>query len=322
MPDLNVFALAYSFAPSAPKQKNAQAICLIRSIPSIGFPYYAAIPSDFRRSDQPQTDSLRSLLTIGHINGDALTFRQAHDPGALQRRGMHENIFTDAIWADEAKPFARIVPLHGTKLLDRGPIGGGVSRSRRICGSLWSRTPRRLLPCGAGVHAQDFRHLQPLRTRPGADLKGCSRWHAAMAAALNHAHVQESVAGTGGQLDKAKPFVGVVPLDRRSDGRAGRAIELWAARRRVSEITGRRFKVVVVETTAAVRAKISVSIAHVSFLGHSKPPDFGVRASDRQRVPSTVVGSGASGCFRRISLIASGRCDGLLLYRGPCKASR
>ena len=40
-------------------------------IPSIGFPRYARFLSDFW-SDHPQADRLGSLLTIGHVNSDAL----------------------------------------------------------------------------------------------------------------------------------------------------------------------------------------------------------------------------------------------------------
>jgi hypothetical protein len=40
-------------------------------IPSIGFPRYAGLPSDFW-SDHPQANRLGSLLTIGHISSDAL----------------------------------------------------------------------------------------------------------------------------------------------------------------------------------------------------------------------------------------------------------
>jgi hypothetical protein len=39
--------------------------------PSIGFPYYTGCLSDFW-SDHPQANRLGSLLTIGHVNSDAL----------------------------------------------------------------------------------------------------------------------------------------------------------------------------------------------------------------------------------------------------------
>jgi hypothetical protein len=77
--------------------------------------------------------------------------------------------------------------------------------------------------------------------------------------------MQEGVAGTIGQLDEAKAFVRVVPLDGSSDG-GPEGLSNWTARRRISEIAGRRLVVVVGEITAAGWAKISVSIAHVGFL--------------------------------------------------------
>ena len=97
-----------------------------------------------------------------------------------------------------------------------------------------------------------------------------------VAAALDHAHVQERVAGAIGKLDKAKSFVRVVPLDGCLDGWAGGAVELWAARRRISKIAGRRLVAVVLETAAAGWTKISVSVAHVGFLeAHELAPSLG-----------------------------------------------
>jgi len=151
--------------------------------------------------------------------------------------------------------------------VDRRPIGRRMRRSRRICGSLWSRTARRLRRRGAGIHAEDLRHLRPLRPRAGADLKRRAGWHAVVTTALDDAHMEEGVARAITKRDEAKAFVGVVPLDGSSDGGARRAVELWATRRRIAEITGRRFVVVVIEITAAVRAKISVSAAHVTSWG-------------------------------------------------------
>jgi hypothetical protein len=57
---------------------------------SIGFPRYAGRLSDFW-SDHPQGNRLGSLLTIGHVNSDALGLSEVHDPGTLQYRGMHKN---------------------------------------------------------------------------------------------------------------------------------------------------------------------------------------------------------------------------------------
>jgi hypothetical protein len=38
-------------------------------------------------SDQPQTYGLGSFLSVEHVNGDALTLRETHNPRALLRRG-------------------------------------------------------------------------------------------------------------------------------------------------------------------------------------------------------------------------------------------
>jgi hypothetical protein len=88
-----------------------------------------------------------------------------------------------------------------------------------------------------------------------------------VAAALNDTHMKECVARAISQRDEAKAFVRVVPFDDGSDGRAGRTVELWAAWRRISEIAERWLVVVVGEITAAARAKISISVAHVSVSG-------------------------------------------------------
>ena len=101
--------------------------------------------------DQPQARCLRSLATEGSVNSDALVLR--------------EDIRAALIRTDETKPLGRVVPLHGAKLLDRGPVGRGMRRSRQICGSLWSRTPRQLWRRGAGIHAEDLRHLRSVGAR-------------------------------------------------------------------------------------------------------------------------------------------------------------
>ena len=93
------------------------------------------------------------------------------------------------------------------------------------------------------------------------NLKRRARWHAAVATALNDTYMEEGIARAISQRDEAKAFVRVVPLDR-SLG-TGRAVELRAAGRRISEIAGRWLVIVVGEITAAARAKISISVAHV-----------------------------------------------------------
>src|SRR4029077_16832907 len=122
------------------------------------------------------------------------------------------------------------------------------------------------LRCSAGIHTENLRHLRPLRSGPGTHLKRRAGRYPTVASAFDYAHMQESVARTVGQFDEAEALVRAVPLDGRSDGRPGGAGELLTARRRVSEITPWRFVIGVVETTAAVWAKISVSSAHGRFL--------------------------------------------------------
>ena len=63
-------------------------------------------------SDKPQTDGFEALLTVSYVDGDALPFRQAHDAGALQRRGVHENVLAALIRSDKAEALIGVVPLH------------------------------------------------------------------------------------------------------------------------------------------------------------------------------------------------------------------
>jgi hypothetical protein len=161
---------------------------------------------------------------------------------------VHEKVLAAAIAHDEAKPLGRVVPLHRAVLLDRGSV------SRLICSSLRALMLGLFLRRRAGVHAEDLRHLRSLRSGAGAHLKRRTGEHTAAAIALDHAHMQESVARAVGKFDEAKSFVRVVPLDDGSDGLARGCFKTWDARpRRKSEVVGWRLLVVVVETTAADR---------------------------------------------------------------------
>jgi hypothetical protein len=57
--------------PPPSSAESPEGILLTFQIPSIGFPRYAGRLSDFW-SDHPQANRLGSLLTIGHVNSDAL----------------------------------------------------------------------------------------------------------------------------------------------------------------------------------------------------------------------------------------------------------
>src|SRR6202007_2978624 len=110
------------------------------------------------------------------------------DPRAVQRRSVHKDILAAPIRSDKAKPLHGIVPLDRAGLLDGGSVG------RRIHGALRSWASGRLLLRGAAGDAQDFSHLWPLGPRTGADLERGARQYATVAAALDHAHVQEGIA--------------------------------------------------------------------------------------------------------------------------------
>ena len=129
--------------------------------------------------------------------------------------------------------------------------------------------------------------------------------------------MQESVARAVGEFDEAKSFVRVVPLDDGSDGWTRGCFKTWDARpRRKSEVAGWRLVVVVVETTAAGRAKISVFGAQVGFLGElTLTLGFGRRIVNellpRNGLPKENRAEGDGDRFRTGRLRElEGRCDG------------
>jgi hypothetical protein len=75
--------------------------------------------------------------TVGHIKGAALPLAEAHDPGASQRRGMHEDVLAATMRDDEAKPLGKVVPVHRAQFID-------FSVGLQICRSLRSRAPGRI----------------------------------------------------------------------------------------------------------------------------------------------------------------------------------
>src|SRR6266851_6917926 len=106
---------------------------------------------------------------------------------------------------------------------------------------LRSRAPGRFLR-GAAVDAQDFGYLRPLRPGTGADLERCAWRYTSVAAALNHTHMQEGIAGPIGKLYEAESLVGIVPFNRGTGG----CLEPRGAKSRcISETAPGWFEVVV-----------------------------------------------------------------------------
>src|SRR5882757_8298312 len=84
--------------------------------------------------------------------------------------------------------------------------------------------------------------------------------------------MQEGIAGPIGKLYEAESLVGVVPFDYGLDRGTGRRVKPLGTRSRWrSETAPGWFEVVVVESTATGRAKISVSAAHLSLSGIECP---------------------------------------------------
>jgi hypothetical protein len=202
-------------------------------------------------SDEPDVDGLQSLAALDHVDGYPLAFRKLSNAAAVERRGMHENVFAAAIPDDEPEPFIRVVPLYRTDLLDGDLI-------RALVRPFGSWAARLFLQRGAGVDSQDLGYLHALLTRRRPDFKGCAGWHRAVAAALDHAHVKKGIAAAW-QLDEAKALFGVVPLHCGRNRRAGRSrFEAGAAlTRRIPEIRRRRV-VIIIEASPLRSPGISI----------------------------------------------------------------
>jgi hypothetical protein len=69
---------------------------------------------------------------------------------------------------------------------------------------------------------------------------------------------EPTIVGSGSQ----DVFLLLTQAGSSSNGRAGGAVELWTARCRISEIASWWLVVVIVEITAAARAKITVTATH------------------------------------------------------------
>jgi hypothetical protein len=105
-------------------------------------------------SDELNADRFRSLATLDHIDGHSLAFHQIGEAAAVERRDMHENVFTAAVADDEPKSFVGIVPLHRADLRDSSLIS-------RLIRPLRPGAPRLLLQRRAGIDAQDFGDCSP-----------------------------------------------------------------------------------------------------------------------------------------------------------------
>src|SRR3954452_17714154 len=165
--------------------------------------------------DQPKTDRLRSLAALHHVARDPLSFRQLADASAVQSRCTHKNVLAAAVADDEAEPFVGGIELDRAGLLDHGLI---VALLR----PLGPGTPWRFVKRGAGIDTEEFGDLLALLPRPDPNLKRGAWRHSTVAAALDDADVQEGVTA-GRKLYEAEALLGVVPLHRCRNRRAGRS---------------------------------------------------------------------------------------------------
>jgi hypothetical protein len=109
--------------------------------------------------DQPNTDRLRSLAALDHIDRDPLAFSQLADASAVQSRCTHKNVLAAAVANDEAEPFVGGIELDGAGLLDHGLIGALIR-------PLGPGTPWRFVKRGAGIDTEEFGDLLALLPGP------------------------------------------------------------------------------------------------------------------------------------------------------------
>jgi hypothetical protein len=103
-------------------------------------------------------------------------------------------------------------------------------------------------------------HAFLARRRP--DFERSTRWHGAIAAALDHADVEKGIAA-GWKLYEAEALFRIVPLHRGRNRRAGRSrFEAGAALTRIPEI--RRRRIVVIIEASSLRSPGFSIFAHTS----------------------------------------------------------
>jgi hypothetical protein len=90
----------------------------------------------------------------------------------------------------------------------------------------------------AAVDAQDFGYLWSLGAATGTDLERRARRHAILAAALDHTHMQEGIAGPIGELYEPESLVGIVPFDYRRDWGTGGRFRPLGAKWRSETVSG------------------------------------------------------------------------------------
>src|SRR6516162_884151 len=147
-----------------------------------------------------------SLAALHDTDDHTLSFAQRHEPGALQRRGVHEDVLPAAIPNDKAEPLGGVVPLHG-------PRFGHASFQIRQVGWGWQAGPR-TADCDrrAAVHGDDFGNDRTALTLGHAQLERLAGLHGADSKPRQHGRVQEGITGSVRELDEPEPLSGVEPF--------------------------------------------------------------------------------------------------------------
>src|SRR5580692_8190210 len=173
---------------------------------------------------ESDADGFGALAALGDVNHHPLALVEAHQPRALQRRGVHKHVLAAAVAHDKAKPLRRVVPLHRPLLL-RGrlqrrlviPTATAATHPR----AARTRTSRRRRRAVDGEH---LGHLRAALTRRHPNLQGLARLDLLHPDPTQHARVQKRVAPAIRKLDKAKPAVAAKPLHHRLHRRARRLL--------------------------------------------------------------------------------------------------
>ena len=162
--------------------------------------------------DKRDAVGFEALLALDHLDPDPLARLERIQLAAPQRRDVNKDVLAAAVGRDEA-----------VALLMPEPFDRSLERLRRARGRRSNPSSDRRARCDGGtrVDAEDIGDKRPLR--PGADLAGDRGTLAdiVIAGAAQGRHRQERVLRAVGHRDKAEPFAGVEPFDRRIDAAAG-----------------------------------------------------------------------------------------------------
>ena len=160
----------------------------------------------------------RDHVDDAHV--DRLALHQVLDARWPQDRDVDKDVLATVVGLDEAEALILVKPFDRAAYLNsRGWIGHHAARRTRAIAE--RRALRRTLGSSGGVDLEHARDLHALHAVPDRDLELGARRDGLVAGGLQGPDVQKGIACPVAQLDEAKAFVALEPLDDRIDGRRG-----------------------------------------------------------------------------------------------------